>query len=65
MQSNKAAFWRGIKYEYNLCCIMFFMDAWWNIRHSILEYSEAMSKLTNNNGEILCPDCLIKRIKKK
>lgn len=43
---------------------MFFETAWTNsIKNEIDEYSETMLKLTDNEeGLILCPDCITKKI---
>jgi len=42
---------------------MFFESAWAdNIKNEIDEYSQTMSQLTNNEGIILCPDCLVSKI---
>ena len=57
-------FWKGIKYDVPLCCIIFFEFAWHGIlREDIPEYSEEMCHLTNNAGVIMCPECTIKKLK--
>ena len=62
-KTNYKWFWRGIKHEIPLCCIMFFESAWTDhIKNEIEEYSETMDKLTDNQGVILCPDCIDKKI---
>jgi len=62
-KTNYNWFWKGIKHEISLCCIMFFETAWADtIRNQIDEYSETMVQLTNNKGIILCPSCLIKKL---
>ena len=44
---------------------MFFETAWANtVRNKIDEYSQTISDLTNNEGVILCPECLVKKIVK-
>jgi len=54
--------WTGIRNHIPKCCIMFYESAWRpSIKKQIPEYSETMSYLTNNQGIILCPDCIIKR----
>lgn len=55
-------FWRGIKHDIPLCCIMFFETSWQSIRKDNPSYGEIMHKFSNNQGIILCPDCLINRI---
>jgi len=46
------------KFNISLCCQIFFANGWSGIRSDMPEYAETMSKLTNNGGIILCPDCL-------
>jgi hypothetical protein len=55
-------FWRGIKHDISPCCIMFFEKEWQSIRKSNREYGEKMHKMTNNQGVILCPECLTRQI---
>ena len=56
--------WTGFKNKIKECCVLFFESAWMpSIRHEIKEYGETMHKLTNNEGIILCPDCLADKIK--
>ena len=55
-------FWKGIKYDIPLCCIMFFIS-FHAFELPIREYSSTMCKLTDNAGKILCPECLIKQLK--
>ena len=56
-------FWKGVEHKIPLCCIMFFETAWVNyVKNEIDEYYNTMIKLTNNQGIILCPDCLIQQI---
>lgn len=66
MQGEKVypkQFWLGIKHEIPLCCILFFESAWHGtIKKQIAEYAETMDKLTDNQGVILCPDCLAEKI---
>lgn len=51
------------EFGFKLCCV----DWWWNVdsslRSKIPEYSSTMHILTENQGLILCADCLIKRLK--
>ena len=55
-------FWRGIKHNISPCCIMFFEKEWQSIKKDNKEYGETMHKLTNNEGVILCPDCLVDHV---
>ena len=55
--------WHGIKHKISTCCVIFFESAWsTSIKKQIPEYSQTMSKLTNNQGVIMCPDCLINKM---
>lgn len=57
--------WTGIKHKIPLCCIIFYESVWRPaIKNQIDAYSKTMSKLTQNQGTILCPDCLIDQINK-
>ncbi|MBS1268976.1 MAG: hypothetical protein MAG458_01712 [Nitrosopumilus sp.] len=41
---------------------MFFESVWRpSIKYEIKEYGETMHTLTNNEGVILCPDCLVNK----
>lgn len=51
------------EFGFKLCCVDWFWNAQSSIRSTIPEYSSTMSKLTDNRGLILCPDCVIKRLK--
>jgi len=55
-------FWKGIKYDIPICCVMFFENGWDSIRKENLEYGIYMHKLTHNEGIILCPDCIIENL---
>ena len=57
-------FWRGTTHKIPLCCIMFFETTWQSIKKNNPTYSDTMSRLTNNQGIILCPECLVKKIDK-
>ncbi|MCJ8306743.1 MAG: hypothetical protein HRU07_06815 [Nitrosopumilus sp.] len=61
---NKAGkyFWRGVKENIAPCCIAFFENEWQTIRKENKEYGETMHILTNNEGVILCPNCLAKKV---
>lgn len=60
MKNNQGKyFWKGRKYNISPCCILFFENEWDSIRKKNKEYGQTMHKLTNNQGIILCPDCLI------
>ena len=52
-----------VPYNIALCCQLFF-HSWLNFEKDVRQkYAENMSELTNNEGIILCPDCLIKKVK--
>lgn len=57
-----------IPFDIPICCQIWF-HSWANIRRSenisIPEYGEKMHIMTNNTGVILCPECLIKKLKEK
>ncbi len=55
-------FWRGVKHQIPTCCIMFFETEWQSIRKNNNEYGDTMDKLTNNQGVIMCPNCLVDKI---
>lgn len=59
---DKKHFWRGIKYDINVCCIMFFSFEWDVIRHNIEDYGDNVNNLTDKDGIVLCPSCIIKNI---
>ena len=63
MRKEKKYFWRGIKHNISPCCILFFENEWESIRKNNKEYGQTMHKLTNNQGIILCPNCLVNKIK--
>lgn len=46
-------FWKGIKHDISLCCILFFESAWSELKH-IDDYDFP----SNNDGVILCPNCV-------
>ena len=62
MKREGRYFWRGIKHSIPLCCIMFFENEWDSIRKDNGEYSLTMSKMTNNEGVVLCPKCIIRKL---
>ncbi len=41
---------------------MFFGNEWEHIRKDNKEYGKTMHKLTDNQGVIMCPDCLTNHI---
>ena len=41
---------------------MFFENEWDSIRKDNKEYGQTMHTLTDNQGIILCPDCIAKKI---
>ena len=51
-------FHAGLKEEYSICCILFFMFEFQSINHKNSEYADDM------DGYIRCPDCVIKKIGK-
>ena len=61
----KKYFWRGIKHNISPCCIIFFENEWQSIKTNIREYGDNMHVITNNQGVILCPECLIKTLTHK
>lgn len=63
MRSQESKFfWRGIKHEIPLCCVIFFDSAWKSIKNNNDEYGKTMDILTKNQGIIMCPDCLVEKI---
>lgn len=58
-------FKRGFKYNYPVCCIMFFDNEWDSIRKIVPEYGEKLLELFNNIGYIPCPSCLVNILLKK
>lgn len=58
--------WTGFRHKIPLCCILFYENVWFPvIRKSIAEYAKTMTELTDNQGIILCPDCLVDAVKNK
>ncbi len=55
-------FWKGIRCGIPLCCILFFEDGLEPVRR---EYVSTMHRLTNNQGIVLCPECLVGRLGRK
>lgn len=55
---------RIIPHNIPLCCQIFF-HSWQNFRKDIPEYGKTMHILTDNQGIILCPDCMMERINVK
>jgi|APSaa5957512535_1039671.scaffolds.fasta_scaffold415498_1 hypothetical protein len=45
------------------CCLIWFYCVDGKLRSTIPEYSETMTELSNNQGIILCPNCVIKKLK--
>ena len=63
--SHEVELWTGIRNEIPLCCIMFFHSVWLpTIKNQIADYGRTMTQLTNNQGIILCPDCISKKLEK-
>ena len=53
-----------IEFGFPLCCVDFYCNVWCTcIRAEIPEYAETMHSLTNNQGLILCPNHILKRLK--
>ena len=61
----KNYFWIGIKHNILPCCIMFFENEWQSIKKNMREYGNHMHIITNNQGIILCPECLINTLAHK
>ena len=55
--------WTGFECKIKECCIMFYESVWRPlIKYEIAEYAEKMSTLTDNQGIILCPDCIVNKL---
>ena len=55
--------WLGFRNKISLCCILFYESVWKpKLKNEINEYMDVMYKLTNNQGIILCPECLMKKV---
>jgi len=64
--STYLEFWTGIRNKIPSCCIIFYETVWLpSLKNQIAEYGKAMTKITDNQGVILCPDCLVNKIEKK
>ena len=50
------------EHNIKLCCQFFFTDCILSIREQIPEYQSTMPFLTNNDGIILCPDCVSRTV---
>ena len=60
---GRGYFYAGIEERFSLCCIFFFQYVWsGNNRKFFKEYCSTMDILTHNEGLILCPDCLTKKL---
>lgn len=59
--SYQAIIFQITRYDIPLCCQLFF-HSWFSFKQDIPEYAETMIALTNNQGIILCPDCIAKRL---
>jgi len=56
-------FWTGIRHKIPTCCIIFYETVWLpSLKNQIAEYGKAMTQLTNNEGVIMCPDCLVAKM---
>ena len=59
-------FWKGIRYNIPLCCIVWFVDVHCTMRYKERkEYQNRMSVMTNNAGVILCPACVDRAIRSR
>jgi len=59
-------FFTGFEDNIHFCCVLFYESVWLqSIRIKIPEYEQKMWELTNQSGTLLCPECLIKVVKKK
>ena len=59
-------FWTGFRNKIPLCCILFYESVWYpSIKNEIADYAKTMSRLTNNSGLVLCPECLQKKLKQE
>lgn len=52
----------GFEYGFPLCCVIWFWDVDCTLRKTIPEYNSRMNELTDDRGQILCPDCLVDRL---
>mgnify|MGYP006899668626 CR=1 FL=1 len=52
----------GRRFGIPICCLIWFGNVNNTLRSTLPEYNETMSKLSNNEGVILCPDCVVKRL---
>jgi len=53
------------KYGFPICCIDWFYNVDCTLRSSLPEYSETMHILSKNEGRILCPECVIRKLEEK
>lgn len=51
------------EFGFKLCCVDWFWNVQSSLRSTVPEYSSTMSKLTNNQGLILCPECIISKLR--
>lgn len=62
MTGRYGFFWKGVKHNIPLCCVLFFDTVWdgWTQRREreLKEYGDRMNVVTSNAGVILCPQCL-------
>jgi len=58
-------FWTGVRNKIPICCIIFYETVWLtSLKNQIAEYGRAMTKITDNQGVILCPECLMAEMEK-
>lgn len=53
----------GGQFGIPLCCLIWFGNVNCTLRSTLPEYNETMTGLSNNEGVILCPDCIVRSIK--
>lgn len=59
-------FFSGIKHDISPCCIIFYESVWLtSIRKQIPDYAQKMWDLSEHRGVLLCPECVIKKLKEK
>ncbi len=54
----------GSQFGIPLCCLIWFYNVNCVLRSTLPEYNQKMSILTNNQGVILCPKHIIKKLGK-
>ncbi len=54
-------FFTGLKHDYKMCCVLFFLKGHMYFHRNLPEFCDQY-KLLGNNGQILCPDCLVEKL---